>query len=749
MHSIRLAVDDISAILRAFHGAGVQQKDAAARARGSCELKDRFFRRGLYGRGGGDEVGGSGENVGHKNVLVRNGPGEQGARRARSPATAPSGWLLGNVPSSMRFISMQPYRYRFDLSHGMLSNTILFLENFRDMHRHMASEKSPPESFIDHSAINRTSRRLFPGETAIRYVSTPGEAGPKHQMDLNELEEWCASELNGMSKARIISILNGKPMLESSDTSESDDSGPSLEIISDTEEWTDDDVSKKENGKGKVKRDKTKTKRKAQINKKNNSDKSNIKAKCNIKTEVNDKNKDIKIKKEDDKDKGKEGDSLLDLLELEMRARAIRALIRKEEDIIPSSNPSQSNGQTVENNIATSQDDAKAKENCRKQLEKIISAQQSTKGDDEDVVLVVQPTPVVELLSSDSDKEDLDGARINKQLENLRIRNNTLSISISADNVAERRKKSKKRSQKQNAKVQVTTSAAEDSPRLKEIDIAEASEQSSDVKNKDIKEQSKPSPSDENKVAAEEENTCEKVAKESRIEEDRLADMDEIIDLDDYCDVMDIVSGDDERSQDKFIVLPQEENKQPALQTTVDSTESKADSAETWASRYYQTDDVQNVIKESKIQSEIRKRLRERQRLSKLSKSPNLNLPSQSALVDGTSAASEKIPTGSVEEYLALKRVGTANINNNTNDNNNTTPNNSDNNDTIQDNSATVNFSNDINAKESSVQDENISSIQEYTDNISDVQKTAVSESTVTQLPEEVITETKNDAQLV
>lgn len=45
------------------------------------------------------------------------------------------------------------------------------------------------------------------------------------QMDLRELEEWCVSELNGMSKARIISILNGKPMLESSDTNESDDSG--------------------------------------------------------------------------------------------------------------------------------------------------------------------------------------------------------------------------------------------------------------------------------------------------------------------------------------------------------------------------------------------------------------------------------------------------------------------------------------------------------------------------------------------
>lgn len=44
-------------------------------------------------------------------------------------------------------------------------------------------------------------------------------------MDLSELEEWCVTELNGMSKARITSILNGKPMLESSDTSESDDSG--------------------------------------------------------------------------------------------------------------------------------------------------------------------------------------------------------------------------------------------------------------------------------------------------------------------------------------------------------------------------------------------------------------------------------------------------------------------------------------------------------------------------------------------
>jgi len=81
-----------------------------------------------------------------------------------------------------------------------------------------------------------------------------------------------------------------------------------LEIISDTEEWlTDDDTSKKENsGKGKLKREKTKIKGKTQVNKKNNLNKSNVKAKCNIKNENNDKTEDVKIKKEDDKDKGDE-----------------------------------------------------------------------------------------------------------------------------------------------------------------------------------------------------------------------------------------------------------------------------------------------------------------------------------------------------------------------------------------------------------------------------------------------------------
>lgn len=44
-------------------------------------------------------------------------------------------------------------------------------------------------------------------------------------MDFGQLEKWCANELSGMSKSRILCILNGKPMLESSDTSETDDSG--------------------------------------------------------------------------------------------------------------------------------------------------------------------------------------------------------------------------------------------------------------------------------------------------------------------------------------------------------------------------------------------------------------------------------------------------------------------------------------------------------------------------------------------
>ncbi|XP_011634879.1 TNF receptor-associated factor family protein DDB_G0272098 isoform X1 [Pogonomyrmex barbatus] len=582
----------------------------------------------------------------------------------------------------------------------------------------------------------------------------------KH-MDLDELEEWCESELNGMSKARIVSILNGKPMLESSDTSESsDDSGPSLEIISDTEEWlTDDDTLKKENsGKGKIKKDKTKIKGK--INKKNNVNKSNVKGKCNIKNENNDKTEIIEIKKEDDK--GKEGDSLLDLLELEMRARAIRALIRKEEDIIPSINPSQTNdSQTTENDVGTSHD-YKTKENYREQLERIISSQQNSKGEDEDVVLVIpKPAPVVELLSSDSDGEAVNNLNENERNStkssqdvkerketqeiieihgnlnmttkthltntseaimperNVDIKNNTLSISISADNVAERRKKSKKKSRGKSQLI----STIEKSSESKEINVIETTEQSH---NKDIKITSRTNSSDENNMIVEEENkTSQKITEESKIEEERLTDLDEI-DLDDYCEVMDIENSDEDKSQDKVIAPSQQENKQPVSQTALP----KLDSAETWASRYYQTDDVQNVIKESKIQSEIRKRLRERQRLSKLNKSPNLNLSAQPSTTDAPTTL-EKAPTGSVEEYLALKRSLNTNVSTN---NNNNIP---------QDNLTAVNTDNDIKAKDTVIQDENISCNQECIDN--DNTPKVIASETVIDKSADTVGDIKND----
>ncbi|XP_018311942.1 transcriptional regulator ATRX [Mycetomoellerius zeteki] len=603
----------------------------------------------------------------------------------------------------------------------------------------------------------------------------------KH-MDLSELEEWCESELNGMSKARILSILNGKPMLESSDTSEdSDDSGPSLEIISDTEEWlTDDDISKKENGaKGKLKKDKTKIKGKAQVNKKSNVNKLNIKTKSNIKVESNDKIENIKIKKENDKDKGKEGDSLLDLLELEMRARAIRALIRKEEDIIPSNSSQKNDTQATENNISTSQDD-KAKENYRKQLERIISSQQSIKGEDEDVVLVIpNPAPVVELLSSDSDREE---TRVSKELQNdvskagksvnnsdensinissqdlkerkenegiieinstntkshltntseaimpernVDIKNNILSISISADNVAERRKKSKKKSR---GKLQLASTITNSSEST-QINVTEINEESSD---KSIKSKLNP---DENEIIIDEgDETKQKVTEESKVEEERSTDIDDI-DLDDYCEVMEIDNSDEDKSQEK-IVSSQQENEQSVFETTL----SKSDSAETWASRYYQTDDVQNVIKESKIQSEIRKRLRERQRLSKQNKSPNLS--AQPSATDAT-VAFETAPTGSVEEYLALKRAMSTSNSNSDDTIMEVQCTSNVNNDTMENNPVVINSNSDIETKEILEQDENNSS-QECTDN--NAQKTAISEVVIAKSAE-TVADTNNDAQ--
>lgn len=291
-----------------------------------------------------------------------------------------------------------------------------------------------------------------------------------------------------------------------------------------------------------------------------------------------------------------------------MRARAIRALIRKEEDIIPSVNPSQTNdGQAIKNDTKTSQDD-KAKEHCRKQLERIIGSQ-SNKGEDEDVVLVIpKPAPVVELLSSDSGDEtqiknqelknestskagksvsnsdensiktsiqDLKERKETQEIieihsntvtkthltntskaimpeRNVDIKNNMLSISISADNVAERRKKSKKKSRGKSQLASTVINSSES----KQINITDITEKS---RNKNINVKLRINP-DENKIIVEEENkTKHKIVEESKVEEERSTDLDDI-DLDDYCEVMDIENSDEDKSQDK-IIPSQQENK--------------------------------------------------------------------------------------------------------------------------------------------------------------------------------------------
>lgn len=539
------------------------------------------------------------------------------------------------------------------------------------------------------------------------------------KMDLGELEEWCASELSGMSKTRILCILDGKSMLESSDTSESDESGPSLEIISDTEEWlTEDDNIKKEEGvsvKTKVKKHKSTSKVKSyNNNKKEDAGNAKLKGKMTKDGGV-DKYKDVKVKKEEEKEtnKEKEADSLLDLLELEMRARAIRALIRKEDDIIPNSTePKASTDNSIEDNQSNKsrQEELKAKENCRRQLEKIINSQQMD-GDEEDVVLVVQPTPTIELLSSESENEE-GGTRINQKLENERKietekdtsklnnknnvsnlteegnkeskesmeekdtnkkssntseekahahasrnkNNSSLSSANTVDNVTKRKKVKKKSHSKGDSSVNVNTKINESTGKVEEkMSVPEKKEKIIENIPK-VEKESSPSVS----------HTKPKLLSD----EDKLADFEEIIDLDNYSDDMDdLESCDSEKNKHKNnekkknkdnIKEPKKTQVQPMIEHGVSNSQ-KSKSAETWATRYYQTDDVQNVIKESKIQSEIRKRLRERQRLSKLNNSPN-NSSSPSRVPEVSGDKVEPKPTGSVEEYLALKQATQDNI---------------------------------------------------------------------------------------
>ncbi|CAK9804171.1 Caspase activity and apoptosis inhibitor 1 [Anthophora quadrimaculata] len=525
------------------------------------------------------------------------------------------------------------------------------------------------------------------------------------KMDLGQLEEWCANELSGLSKRRIVYILNGQPMLESSDTTESDDSGPSLEIISDTEEWfTDEDICKKEEGtkmlKGKVKKDRIKQKGKPQLPKKNDN-------KLNQKKVLDNTYKNVQVKKEEDVDvnKEKEGDSLLDLLELEMRARAIRALIRKEEDVIPSTSKStESNDASNENTtVKTEQDEQKEKESCRRQLERIISAQQNSTPEDEDVVLVVQPTPTIELLSSDSEGEPHSGVRVNKKLENERVietKNNINHIedknlnNIDSVNSAENSRESKtaKNTPETHKEVDPThknevskrtysnnvphkdSQSKSSSKRRKTEKKSHAKEQSknthseidtSDLQSCNVNQTVKNIKNNECSLQSvklneeEHENSVKsKIARDnSSLNKQSSVEVSAV--SDDYCDDMDdMVNNENDKSKNKQIT----EDKQSKSVGELNSSQ-KSNGTETWASRYYQTDDVQNVIKESKIQSEIRKRLRERQRLSKLSTSPNKNSPLPPPIVEATNnKVIEKNTMGSVDEYLALKHTASTSL---------------------------------------------------------------------------------------
>lgn len=497
--------------------------------------------------------------------------------------------------------------------------------------------------------------------------------------------------------------------------------GPSLEIISDTEEWlTEDDNIKKEDGmsgKTKVKKHKNTSKVKSQSNnKKEDVGNSKLKAKNINKDGSNNKYKDVKVKKEEEKETGKEkeADSLLDLLELEMRARAIRALIRKEDDVIPNSNESKAlanNGTVEENHVnKTRQDEINAKENCRRQLEKIISSQRMD-GDEEDVVLVVQPTPTIELLSSESENDEV-GTRVNQKLENERkvesttnldnknnvtssteegvresrviegrdidkkinntneeishphTENNKSSTPLSSTNIADNSTKRKKVKKKSHSKCEVrsesslnTNSKSDECSGKKEEKVCLLEEKEQITENISKAEEPVPSVS----------HSKQKVVSD----EDKLADFEEIIDLDNYSDDMDDLENcdndknkykDKETIQNKDNGTIKEQKSSVQVVDTNSSNSQKLKSAETWATRYYQTDDVQNVIKESKIQSEIRKRLRERQRLSKLTNSPNLN-SSPSRVSDANNDKVETKPTGSVEEYLALKQATQTNLN--------------------------------------------------------------------------------------
>lgn len=379
----------------------------------------------------------------------------------------------------------------------------------------------------------------------------------------------------------------------------------------------------------------------------------------------------VKVEGEKDSKKEKEGDSLLDLLELEMRARAIRALIRKEEDVIPSTSEGQSNTCTkeLEKQISKVKQRVISELSCQ-QLDELMK-----QTEEEDVVLVMQPTTVIELLSTDDEMDEqtqpngTDGQTKQDGLAEKSTNNTSPAVpdqvqdSNKTDKTVEIEESSKsstknvdddKTETNQKTLKEPTTEANEENPSKKEkskktkkkspkkvrkkSDNPEDKTEETTAENKKEDVQETPSKTkdelQENKEK-EEDSSVKKVEK-------KIIDNDlEIIDLDYYPDDID----DMEDSEGQKVTTP--------VKT----------SDETWASRYVRTDDVQSVIKESKIQSEIRKRLRERQRLNKINNSPT-NVESTQTV--------EKIPVeefnpiGSVQEYLALKATMSANNNEDT-----------------------------------------------------------------------------------
>ncbi|XP_046620055.1 microtubule-associated protein futsch [Neodiprion virginianus] len=565
------------------------------------------------------------------------------------------------------------------------------------------------------------------------------------KMEQNELEEWCANELSGMSKARILSILNGQPLLQSSDSDDTDDSGPSLEIISDTEEWGDasdldavprEEVQAPKKGLG-SKKDKPKSKLWSEKTSKEKAkprdmQKYRVKMESDSKTHRSGAEVIVKKEAESEQSKEKDGESLLDLLELEMRARAIRALIRKEEDIIPTnsttvmtaqSNVSNSGSSSAVNSKARTRDrnlSLKVVEDKLQELDTIMSGQTNQEIPvEEDVVLVLQPTTTIELLSSESDGEGGQGKRRNQRLENERVPKNGVAssqensggvgsrkLSESQDSVA--REKSKASTEQNsspvaatveimgkanvgNAEISAETPVKKVSTELetsrkfkrKTKDNSTTIEKSNPVsetqssgkndgnlasgvkeeapKDAKVPESSRPEIQHKRMEEKTEIPLAEKTERKPEavnpreIDEDKSTDLEIVIDLDDYPDDM-------EEPEPGEIRNPvQVEEKRP--ESSKDEAKSDSNAAETWATRYYQTEDVQSVIKESKIQSEIRKRLRERQRRARLNNSPGLNtaqnMPNAHVVEKSGPEKSESPTTGSVEEYLALRNVET------------------------------------------------------------------------------------------